>query len=205
MAGLTIKGYASLLFFTLFTGCSLSSITAQAELEAQTPPVSSSGLDSNSGSEGVPASYFVEIRMKGESVSGTFRQASVDIYANGVEFQNLDLNVAQAFVNFEGTYGNEGFHWLYGFTDVKGNTFNTRRYIGGKALQTSKGPHTLRLYYWIKRKSYLFGRNHLNITVPVDKFDPDIHTNIALFTVTAYPDFNDTREDLIIFDGFKPK
>lgn len=204
MAGLKIKQYIPLAVFALFMGCSLSAITAQGELEPQSPSVSD-GVSNSKPSPGKPTSYFIEIWMKGESTTSRFVQQSIGAYANGVEFQIRHLPDKDAFVSFQSDRVSDGSHRIYGFSDITGNHFDIRRYISAPNLKTPENSKTVQVYYWIKKGPYLFSRENLVITVPEHLFDADIHQNVARFTVTSYPDFKDTRPDLITFDGFKPK
>ena len=47
---------------------------------------------------------------------------------------------------------------------------------------------------------HLFFRNSVNITIPLNTFDEAKYTNIALITITLYPD---NSSYAYIFDGFE--
>lgn len=136
----------------------------------------------------------LKVRVKGESNNKAFLKYD-NMYAKDIDF-NINNKTYSYTADFNNGY--------YLCTDNTGNFIDTQKYIFDNKIKfdynSSDSQKTLNGYIWIGNNSHLFFRNNITLTIPLNTFDESKHKNIALITITLYPD---NSSYTYIFDGFE--
>lgn len=137
---------------------------------------------------------YIKVRVKGESNNKAFLKYD-NMYAKDIDF-NINNKTYSYTANFNNGY--------YLCTDNTGNFIDTQKYIFDNEIKfdynSNDTQKTLNGYIWIGNSSHLFFRNNITLTIPLNTFDETKYKNIALITITLYPD---NSSYTYTFDGFE--
>lgn len=174
--------------------------------------------------------YFA-IKLEGESPRGSFYQAektglfkTPEAYPRGYEFTFRTDENGKVFFVRGAVNTTPGYRDEYGFSNSTGTKMETLYYVGDSRFKVplqSSGSSKFSFANFVMTDykvegfggSYsrpyfcrLNSSNPLTIDIPVEKYNPDIHKNVARVTVFFEPDRNKTANYYtVIFDGFEPK
>ena len=140
-------------------------------------------------------SMYIKVKVNGESNNKAFLKYD-NMYAKDIDF-SINNKTYSYTADFNNGY--------YLCTYKTGNFIDTKKYIFDGKIQfdykSNDKQKKLNGYIWIGNSSHLFFRNNIALTIPINLFDEAKYTNIALLTITLYPD---NSSYTYTFDGFEP-
>lgn len=168
--------------------------------------------------------YFV-IRLMGHSPNGAFmNEAQSNVFGDipeqrprAIQWQFAEGSDPSNYFTVKGETL-EGYSESTGFSDSSGENLNMPFYIGNEKFKVSLSgkpefsfvnfviiDHTVLLFDAYTCFIRLNNSNPLTIALPLDSFNPKIHSTTARVTVYFEPDKNSTNSYYsVIFDGFEP-
>ncbi|MEI0610958.1 hypothetical protein [Brachyspira pilosicoli] len=157
-------------------------------------PNNSANNNTNNNNTNTSKTMYIKVRVKGESNNKAFLKYE-NMYA-----KDIDFSINNKTYSYTANFNNGS----YLCTDRTGNFIDTQKYIFDNKIKfnynSSDTQKTLNGYIWIGNSSHLFFRNNITLTIPVNTFDETKYTNIALVTITLYPD---NSSYTYTFDGFE--
>lgn len=157
-------------------------------------PNNSANNNTNNNNTNTSKTMYIKVRVKGESNNKAFLKYD-NMYAKDIDF-NINNKTYSYTANFNNGY--------YLCTDNTGNFIDTQKYIFDNEIKfdynSNDTQKTLNGYIWIGNSSHLFFRNNITLTIPLNTFDETKYKNIALITITLYPD---NSSYTYTFDGFE--
>ena len=150
--------------------------------------------NNNNNNTNTSKTMYLKVRVNGESKNKAFYKET-SMYAKDIDF-SINNKTYSYTADFNGGY--------YLCVDKTGNLIDTQKYIFDNKIEfdynSKDNKKVLNGYIWLGYNSILFFRNTLNIIIPINLFDEAKYTNIALITITLYPD---NSSYTYTFDGFE--
>lgn len=157
-------------------------------------PNNSTNNNTNNNNNGTIKNMYLKVRVNGESNNKAFLKYD-NMYA-----KDIDFSINNKTYSYTADFNNGS----YLCTDKTGNFIDTQKYIFDNKIEfdynSKDNKKVLNGYIWVGYNSILFFRNTINITIPLNTFDEAKYKNIALITITVYPD---NSSYTYTFDGFE--
>lgn len=158
------------------------------------PNNSANNNTNNNNNTNTSKTMYIKVRVKWESNNKAFLKYD-NMYA-----KDIDFSINNKTYSYTANFNNGS----YLCTDRTGNFIDTQKYIFDNEIKfdynSNDTQKTLNGYIWIGNSSHLFFRNNITLTIPLNTFDEAKYKNIALITITLYPD---NSSYAYTFDGFE--